>query len=242
MANHLPCECAGVKKEFLKNIIHHAKFYSPITEKQDIPAQILIDERNSLNNYCYYISIASTTINEDRDDEEERIPEVIMNRIIQTDGTSMFYIISEDSNKYVIANDYKKKDSIIELILVNDTLLLHENMGYKKYVKYSSSYNYNTDDTGNFANISLLNKALLLRNYSSIQSILKEDSLGLDCNGWIGDINMIYSQKDRKSWVLEISDGYLYIKKVVNHIRDPLDPIRTKTVKRLKWDKYNLKE
>jgi len=232
MENHLPCECAGVIKEPLKDIIHHTIFIPPVTNKQDVP-QALIDAiiNDEQNNYCYYVSIASTTINED--DEDERIPEVIMNRIIETDGAREFYIISEDSNKYVIADNYEKWDSTIELRLNNDTLIVSDKIGYRKYIKYSMFFN--TDYTG-FVNVSLLNKALSLRAYPSIQTILKEDSLSLSCNGGIGNINVISSYKKRKSWILEISSGYLYIKKIINSGPDPLKPINTKLIRKLKWE------
>jgi hypothetical protein len=74
----------------------------------------------------------------------------------------------------------------------------------------------------------------LSRGYPTIQTILKEDSLNFYCNAWQDNLNMIYSRGKPKSWVLEIIDGYLYIRKIIDHA-DPLDPIKTKLIKILKW-------
>ena len=69
----------------------------------------------------------------------------------------------------------------------------------------------------------------------NLQEILKEDSLRMDCNAWLGNRNMIYAPNTKKSWVLEIKNDYLYIEKVINPNRDPLDTIKTKVIKKLKW-------
>jgi hypothetical protein len=183
-------------------------------------------------NYVYYISIASKTINDNRDGDEQ-IPEMILNYIIQTEPRQ-FYIVDRDSSKYVISGaDENWNSKIFELRLVNDTLLLIDSVEYKKFVKSA----YYMDDTYSSENIILLNKALSLRGYPSIQTILKEDSLRFwGCNAWLGNINLICSRKKEKNWVLEIkTDGYLYIQKVLNPNCDPADPIKTKVIKKLKW-------
>jgi len=186
-------------------------------------------------NYTYYISIASKDI-EETDIHGTRIPELIFNRIIQTDGARQFYIISEDSNKYVITEDYQKSNSALELELVKDTLLILENGEYRKFIKSDFSFEYHTDGIYSLDNIVLLNKSLTLRGYPPIESILKADSLGLVCNGWNGEINLVFSKKQGKSWIVEINNGYLFVKKITNQQRDTLDKIKTKVIKKLKWD------
>jgi len=191
---------------------------------------------------CYYISIASTIINEDRNEEEDdgdnddKFPEICINYIIQTESRG-FYIISEDSNKYVISGaDGNWKPKIFELILVNDTLLLIDSISSKKFIKSSIPFDFCEDKYTNYLdNIILLNKSLSLRGYPKIQIILKADSLKLFCNAWTGNVNMISYYKKRKTWILEIKNGYLYIQKVLNPRGAPLDPLKTKVIKKLKW-------
>lgn len=181
-------------------------------------------ECTNSENYGYYISIAPKN---DKHDEP-----IIINRIIQSDGPRGYNIISEDSNKYIIADCC----SNLELILVNDTLLLLDNGNCKKFIKanYSFEYHY-LNKTYALYNIDLLNKSLTLRDYPPIQSILKEDSLLLFCNGW-ENINVVCSQKRNKLWILEIKNGYLFIKKETTPQRDPIEKRKIKTIKKLKWD------
>ena len=191
-------------------------------------------------NYIYYISIASQAISDRITEEVGKIPDVIVHCIIQTEPWQ-YYIISTDSNKYVISvtND-NLNDNTYELTLNNDTLSLIDGNSNKKFVKSSFPFN-DYDDNSGFDNIALLNQSLLLRGYPSIQKILKEEALSFDCNAWIGDLNIIYShsRKKAKSWILEINEGYLYIRKAQKPQRDPHDPIITKVIKILKWDKEN---
>jgi hypothetical protein len=165
-------------------------------------------------NYYYYISIASKQVNDDMNDEEN-MPEGILNSVIQTEP-ALFYILFADSIKYIIAVDSESKYG--ELILNGDTLLLIDSVSSKKFVKSIFTFDFFGDKyTSDLDNITLLNKALSLRGYPSIQTILKEDSLDFDCNAWLGNINMIYSYKTRKSWVLEIYNGFLHIYKITNN-------------------------
>lgn len=183
-------------------------------------------------NYCFYISIASENINAGNNEEDEIIPEGIINNIIQTEPTP-FYILFSDSIKYIISVDYKSKYG--ELTLNGDTLFLIDRISSKKFIKSTIPFDFfGNKYTSYLDNITLLNNALSLRLYPSIQTILKEDSLRMDCNAWLGDINMVYNQKG-KFWILEIIDGYLFIRKVVKH-EDPLAPITTKVIKVLKWN------
>ena len=175
-------------------------------------------------NYGYYIFIAPKNY---KDDEP-----IIINRIIQPDGPRGYNIISEDSNKYVIADCC----SYLELILVNDTLLLLDNGKCNKFIKSNYSFeDHYIDETYSLYNIDLLNKSLALRGYPKIQSILKTDSLLLFCNDW-EKINVVCSRKRNKVWILEIKDGYLFIKKETNPQRDPKEKRKTKTIKKFKWD------
>ena len=185
-------------------------------------------ECTNSDNYGYYISIAPKN---DKHDEP-----IIINRIIQPDGPRGYHIISEDSNKYIIADCC----SNLELILVNDTLLLLDNGKCKKFIKSNYFFkDHVSDKTSSLYNIDLLNKSLALRAYPPIQSILKEDSLLLFCNSW-EEINVVCSQKRNKVWILEIKDGYLLIKKETTLQRDPKEKIKTKTIKKLKWDTIQL--
>ena len=183
-------------------------------------------------NYYNYISIVPKFVDEDIENDEQMIPEVVLHQVIQTEPT-LFYILDADSTKYVISEDSKNRD--FELILNGDTLLLIDSIGSSKYIRstipfdfWESKYSIVLD------NITLLNKSLSLRGYPTIQSILKEDSLKMFCNAWLGNRNMIGAPKTKKSWVLEINNSYLYIEKVINH-RDPLDAVKTKLFKKLKW-------
>ena len=183
-------------------------------------------------NYGYYISIAPKNTENKTYKHDERIPEIIIKYIIQPDGAREYFIISEDSNKYVISDGY----SNLELILENDTLLLFFNGNYKKFIKSNYSFEYYYfDKTYALYNIDLLNKSLTLRDYPPIQSILKADSLLLFCNGW-ENINIVCSQKRNKLWILEIKNGYLFIKKETTPQRDPIEKRKIKTIKKLKWD------
>ena len=182
-------------------------------------------------NDCYYISIAKE--NKYVDKYDHKIPEGILNFVIETEPTQ-FYILYADSSRYIISRD--SKNEYFELTLKDDTLLLMGRVSNKKFIKSEISFDffgnkYNQD----LDNITLLNKSLLLRGYQTIQVILKEDSLKFHCNAWVGNVNRIYSPKNRKSWVLEISNGYLNIAKVTNPNGDPLDPIKTRVIKKLKW-------
>jgi hypothetical protein len=190
-------------------------------------------------NYCYYISIASKTINDGRKEEDFIIPEVIVNYIIQTEA-SQYYILYEDSIKYIISGyDEYGQDKTYKLILRNDTLSLIDSSNNRKFIRSVLGFDYHTDlYLPNTDNITLLNKSLSLKGYPTIQTILKEDSLNFYCNAWLDNINMIYSRGKPKSWVLEIIDGYLFIRKIIDHA-DPLDSIKTEVIKILKWDRNN---
>jgi hypothetical protein len=185
-------------------------------------------------NYYFYISIAPKFIDKDMEIDIQKIPEGVLHQVIETEPTQ-FYILSADSTKYIISIDSENKD--FELTLKGDTLLLIDSISSKKFIKSLIPYEgFWNKCTNCLDNITLLNKALSLRGYPSIQTILKEDSLSLDCNAWLGNRNMIYSRKTvKKCWVVKIFDGYLHIYKVSNHHRDPLDPILKKEIKRLKW-------
>lgn len=179
-------------------------------------------------NYPYYISIASK-----KTDKEERIPEGVLNYVSETEPTP-FYILSEDSTKYIISLDSENKK--FELSLKTDTLFLANSIYNKKFIKSKIDFDFIKNTNAHYLdNISLLNKSLLSRGYSTIQIILKEDSLGFDCNGWLGNLNIIYSYKTQKSWVLEIKNGYLYIQEVLNLERDPLDSVKTVNIEKLQW-------
>jgi len=183
-------------------------------------------------NYCWFISIAPKLVADDTM-KEQQIPKGILNYVIQTEPTQ-FYILDADSAKYVISVDSKNKD--FELTLNGDTLLLINSIGSSKFIKSSIPFVdfFESKSSVGFENITLFNKSLSLRSYPTIQEILKEDSLRMGCNAWLGNRNMIYAPNTKKSWVLEIKNGYLYIEKVIKH-DDPLDPIKTKMIKKIKW-------
>jgi len=154
-----------------------------------------------------WVSIKFTE--EDEYDSNTKFPEVRLNRILQNEP-SLFYIISETEVGYVISED---------------------NIKCLKFVNNSNLINYNSID-----NIALLNRALAKQGYPSITTILKTDSLELVCAPSWGNINLVYSYGKRNLyWVLEIFDGYLHIYKVINPMRDPLDPVLKKEIRRLKW-------
>lgn len=179
-------------------------------------------------NYLYYISIASKFAN-----EEEHTPQGVLNYVAQTEPIP-FYILFENSEKYIISIDSETMS--FELTLRGDTLLLTDSLSSKKFVKSIIPFDFIENANALYLdNISLLNESLLSRGYPTMQIILKEDSLGLDCNAWLGNVNMIYSYKTQKSWVLEIKNEKMHIKEVLNPRRDPLDPIRTTDIVKLQW-------
>ncbi|GHT00742.1 hypothetical protein FACS189421_13110 [Bacteroidia bacterium] len=182
-------------------------------------------------NYCCYISIAEELFAEDSEDEKF-IPVGILNYVVQTEPTQ-FYIINSDSTRYGISVDSENID--FELTFKGDTLLLIDSIGSHQFVMSVIPFDFlGNKSPVDFENINLFNKSLLSRGYSTIQTILKEDSLKMDCNAWLGVRNMVYSTNTKKSWVLEIKNGYLYIEKVIKH-HDPLDEVKTKAVKKMKW-------
>jgi hypothetical protein len=184
-------------------------------------------------NYYFYISIAQKYDREERD--EDKIPECVLHYIIQTEP-HQYYIIDIDSEKcFISGEDENWNTKTFELTLKGDTLLLIDSVGSHKFIKSSLPFDFlkNTSHIS-LENITLLNKSLSLRGYPTIQSILKEDSLSMDCNAWLGKRNMIYAPKTKKSWVLEINNGFLHIEKVIKH-SDPLDAVKTKVIRKLKW-------
>ena len=182
-------------------------------------------------NYCCFVSVAPKLVADDTM-KEQHIPEVVLNYVIQTEP-AQFYILDADSGKYIISIDSKNKD--FELTLNGDTLLLTNSIYSSKFIKSAIPFDFwNSKNFVGSENINLLNKSLLSRDYPTIQDILKEDSLQMNCNAWLGNRNMIYASNTQRSWVLEISDGFLYIEKVINH-HDPLDALKTKVIRKLKW-------
>lgn len=187
-------------------------------------------------NYCCYISIAQKLNRDSIDEEEQNIPDGILNYIVQTEHR-LFHIIAEDSDKYIIeGEDGNWNSKTFELILTKgDTLLLVDGISSSKFIKSAIPFDFwESKNPVNLENIALFNKSLSLRGYPTIQEILKEDSLRMDCNAWLGNRNMIYSPNTKKSWVLEINNSFLYIEKVINY-HDPIDPIKTKVIQKLRW-------
>jgi len=184
-------------------------------------------------NYCCFVSIAPKLVADDTM-KEQHIPEGELNYVIQTEPTQ-FYILDADSAKYVISVDSKNGD--FELTLNGDTLLLINSMSSSKFIKSAIPFDlWKNKNSVDLENITLFNKSLSLRGYPSVQTILKEDSLRMNCNAWLGNRNMIYAPNTKKSWVLEINNGFLYIEKVINYRDpDPLDAVKTKVIKKLKW-------
>ena len=187
-------------------------------------------------NYCCYISIAQKLVRDSTDTETHILPDGILNYIVQTEQR-LFYIIAEDVDKYTIAGeDENWVSKTFKLRLTKgDTLLLIDGVRSSKFIKSAIPFDFwKSKYSVDLENITLFNKSLSLRGYPTIQEILKEDSLRMDCNAWLGNRNMIYAPNTKKSWVLEINNGYLYIEKVINH-RDPLDEVKTKVIRKLKW-------
>lgn len=194
-------------------------------------------------NYLYYISITSQRNNNNTTEEEYIIPEVIVNTIIQPE-INWYYIIFADSNKYVVSKSDKWENKVFELTLHNDTLLLIDtNDNERKFIRSSLPFGHYNDCYNCIDNIALLNKFLSLRGLPSIQTILKEKDFGVYCRALPEDkINILYSQKKSKAWVLEIDNGYLYIRKICDTKKKYLPvfgTIITKVIKVLPLDKKN---
>jgi len=184
-------------------------------------------------NYYFYISIASKFSDVGMENGEQKNPDGILHQVIETEPTQ-FYILDNDSARYIISIDSKNGD--FELTLNGDTLLLTNNIGSSKFIKSAIPFDFwKSKNSVSLDNITLLNKSLSLRGYPFVQTILKEDSLRMVCNAWLGNRNMIYAPNTKKSWVLEINNGYLYIEKVINPNSDPLDAVKTKVIRKLKW-------
>jgi len=159
-----------------------------------------------------------------------------------------------------VGNEYKLsvvdsvKETFEQLLVKDDTLYLETKKSNGKYLRmpYSERQQY-----ASFGTV-LLNAALKLRGYSSIEELLKVDNkiydkVSFHCEAWWRQKNLltIYSTKKKKlfwyptkkkvlfnpiNYILYIKDGYLYIEKALSYpIDHPFDEVKTKFVKKLEW-------
>jgi hypothetical protein len=139
-------------------------------------------------------------------------------------------------NSEYVTESYKNIDFIVGILqITSDNLSFIDNRTTNKttfirYGKYGDEYKAYTNE-----HVRLLNKALIKRNYPTLEKILHTDSLGCNCNPELNVINLVGSGK--KAWILEQSNGTLFIYKWIN-IPDTrtLDlQIEKKLVDKYKW-------
>lgn len=126
-------------------------------------------------NYCCYISIAQKFNRDSIDEEEQNIPDGILNYIVQTEHR-LFNIIVKDTDKYIIAGeDGNWNSKTFELILTKgDTLLLVDSIGSSKFIKSSIPFDFlENNNSVDIENITLFNKSLSLRGYPTIHKKMK---------------------------------------------------------------------
>lgn len=81
----------------------------------------------------------------------------------------------------------------------------------------------------------MLDNALTSRGHRTVSSLTGLDSLGCQCNWWMGGLNLLSRQGQPDAWVLEQSNDSLLIKQILNPMRDPDDSLQLKIIHQLKF-------
>lgn len=147
---------------------------------------------------------------------------------------NMYSITKIGVNEYIVHKSREDTTSWAKLIIKGEQLQFIENDTLSKFAKSKEAKGYNVqhylDD-----NVTLLNEAFTSRKYPKLEKIVNEDSLKCDCNKWLGNVNVLYVKGAPKSWIMEIRNDTLIIKKITNFDRDPDDPIQTEKVVGYMW-------
>ena len=140
-----------------------------------------------------------------------------------------------NGNEYVLYKTFKDSTQWGNLIIENDTLSFIENGNVLKFTK---STNVKGDNQCYVVdNVSILNESFIKRNYPKLEEIVKQDSLWLDCNKWMNNINLLSVKSKTQSWMLEIKNDSLFIN-VISYPNDdphPDDPFISERFKVFKW-------
>lgn len=138
-----------------------------------------------------------------------------------------FYLIAIENNRYKISID--SKNIIAEIYFNKNTLYFKDSVNIFSFSRVQKNSKMND------INLNFLNMQLNKFGYPSINTLLNEDSLELECNSCLGNINILRSKNHKIIWILELKNKYLYIYKCDEFFRDPLDSLRTKLVMMLNF-------
>jgi len=180
--------------------------------------------------------------------ECEKLTNTYYSIVLDTNSNSKNYGIAlskyEQMEPYIYPikktglNEYevllKDNSSWVKLTINEDTLNFIENSVLSKFVKMGVLSEFNTQHHVKY-NVSLLDKSFTSRGYPTLEEIVIQESLRCQCNKWMGNTNILYVKGEPKSWILELVNDSLEIKRIVNVEREPDDPVKTKKIKSYKW-------
>lgn len=139
-------------------------------------------------------------------------------------------------NKFEILKKEGTDTSWAKLIIKGDSLYFIENNVLSKFIK---SDNCKVFDAQHHMvdNVKLLNESLAVHGYQNLERIVNHDSLRCECNKWMGNINVLFVKGGPQSWILEIRDDSLQIRRIINVDKDPDDAFQTEKLINYKWNK-----
>ena len=143
-----------------------------------------------------------------------------------------YYQILRSTNAYEYDIKRRNGELLAKVSFAGDTLILDEQDVIMRFIKSKSTSSIRP---GSIENIGLLNKAFLMRDYSSLEEILNQDSLQCYCNKWLGDLNLISVRGKPDSWVLKKSGGTLSIFEIAPR-NDPDDPVKLRELNSFQWE------
>lgn len=146
-----------------------------------------------------------------------------------------FQAISKDNFK-VYTKEYSQETivTIGQIKIKNDKLLFISPSG-----KQTQFVMYGTGDNDSYfkEHIKLLNEALALRGYESLNKILQSDGLKCWCNWELeGGMNSVF-ESDKGEWILEKKGNELFIYEWINPPIEKMADLKMekKLLKKLKW-------
>ena len=147
----------------------------------------------------------------------------------------IYHIRKIKLNEYEVIN--WDESILAKLSLKNDTLYFISGSIHSKFIQSEITKQYDIQHYYK-DNVYLLNKAFVARGYPRLEQIINHnhESLGCDCNPWIGNINLLSVKGKPLLWVIFMANDSLYIEKVINkEDNDPDDPIQTAKFVSYKW-------
>ena len=147
-------------------------------------------------------------------------------------------------NQYQIYQEkylsHKFKDTIIvvgTLQIISDTLFYINS--HNKKISFII-YGVKNGDEGEYykEHVKLINKALKKTSNTTLETILKSDSLSCNCNPELGTINLVCCNRNNYAWILETRKDSLFIYKWINRPNDKTVDLKIKK-KLIKKIKYN---